>query len=91
MQHLNTGKMVLTPFQDIKEHEELIKEKSKEVSQKEDASMSGSAKSLNFPLDEELVGFGLGIANGVEMDCISNELTGKKTKTTTWCLFGRSY
>mmetsp|Transcript_55995 Transcript_55995/g.121832 ORF Transcript_55995/g.121832 Transcript_55995/m.121832 type:complete len:84 (-) Transcript_55995:106-357(-) len=83
--------MVLAPFMDDKKNEELIKDRSKEQSVEEsDLSMTGSAKSLNFPLAEELDNFELGVKNGVEMDCISNELTGQKNKTTEWCLFGRS-
>jgi len=88
MSNLNAGKMVLAPFKDDKANEEVIKDKSKGDTQ--ESSMSGSAKSLNFPLDEELESLGLGISNGDEMECISNELTGQNNRTTTWCLFGRS-
>jgi len=91
MTHLNQGNMVLAPFADIMENEELVKDKSKAES-KEDTMLgqTGSAKSLNFPLDEEIEMLNLGVKNGQEMDCFTNELTKKKNKTKEWCLFGRS-
>lgn len=90
MQELNKGNMCLAPFKDIPENEELIKEYTKKETS-DDASLHGGAKSLNFPLDEELINFNVGVSNGKEMDCISNSLSGQKNKTTEWCLFGRSY
>mmetsp|Transcript_19301 Transcript_19301/g.15864 ORF Transcript_19301/g.15864 Transcript_19301/m.15864 type:complete len:92 (+) Transcript_19301:1909-2184(+) len=91
MEHLNNGNMVLAPFKDIADNEEMIKEKSKEES-KEDTVLgqTGSAKSLNFPLTDELKMLALGVHNGDEMDCFTNELTKQKNKTKEWCLFGRS-
>jgi len=91
MAHLNQGNMVLAPFADIMDNEELVKEKSKAES-KEDTMLgqTGSAKSLNFPLDDEIQMLNLGVKNGEEMDCFTNELTNKKNKTKEWCLFGRS-
>lgn len=89
MDHLNKGKMVLAPFHDNGENEEKLKDQSKKDSSN-DSVLSGAAKSLNFPLDEELESLGLGIKNGEEMDCVTNELTGQKNKTREWCLFGRS-
>lgn len=91
MNHLNNGNMVLAPFADIPEHEELVKEKSKEES-KEDTMLgqTGSAKSLNFPLDDEIKMLDLGVKNGEEMSCFTNDFTKKNIKTKEWCLFGRS-
>lgn len=91
MNHLNQGNMVLAPFADIMENEEMIKDKSKAES-KEDTMLgqTGAAKSLNFPLDAEIEMLNLGVKNGVEMDCFTNGLTKKKNKTKEWCLFGRS-
>lgn len=89
MDNLNKGKCCLAPFKDIEANEELVKERSKQESA-EDAQMTGSAKSLNFPLQEELDKLNLGVKNGEEMDCITNELTNEKNKTVEWCLFGRS-
>lgn len=91
MNHLNNGHMVLAPFADVPENEELVKDKSKEES-KEDTMLgqTGSAKSLNFPLDEELELLNLGVKNGEEMRCFTNDLTNKNLITKEWCLFGRS-
>jgi len=90
MHNLNKGKLVLAPFKDIPENEEKLKERSKLDSIEDDALLTGSAKSLCFPLDEELKILNLNIENGKEMNCITNELTHQDNKTTQWCLFGRS-
>lgn len=83
--------MVLAPFADVPENEELVKEKSKEES-KEDTMLgqTGSAKSLNFPLAAELEMLDLGVKNGEDMSCFTNDLTKKNLMTKEWCLFGRS-